>query len=107
MLALMALSAHVGTLTFLATSLAAAGGAAQPAAPAPGGWVPLGAGALVRVEAERALYQQTGAPHFYVHIRVTNLTARPLGLDTRTRELTVYPNQWGRGDLPNRVAVDE
>jgi hypothetical protein len=70
-------------------------------------WMMLARGSLVEVSAERALYEQTDRAQFLVHVRVENLTSRPIGVDLRSFDDVFYPNQWGPSRSPHRGAVDE
>src|SRR5437016_1891401 len=92
--------------------------AATPAPPAPlpavvtpppdlaGDWFELLASPHVTAKVERALYQAPGQAHFYLHFRISNLTARQVGIDLRYFE-ALYPNQWGWSDQRERGAIDE
>lgn len=44
---------------------------------------------------------------FFVHIAIRNRSTRSLGVDLGRPGRLVYPNQWGGGDQPRRVGVDE
>lgn len=73
----------------------------------PSNWVTLGGSTTVVVEVERALYERPGTPHFFVHVRVINKGATPLGIDLRSRFGVFYPNQWGASAQLHRAAIDE
>jgi hypothetical protein len=67
----------------------------------------LGRNALVDVAVERALYERPGAPHFYVHVLVSNVSGRPVGVDLRTLHEVFYPNQWSPSNELHRTVIDE
>ena len=73
----------------------------------PDGWVSVARGSLVEVAVERALYEEAGHPHFFVHVRVQNLGGAPIGVDLRKYHGVFFPNQWGASSAPHRGAVDE
>jgi hypothetical protein len=68
---------------------------------------PLARGTLAAVAAEPALYETQGSRHFFVHLRVENLTDRALGVRLSDRWRTIYPNQWGYSATKVRGTVDE
>jgi hypothetical protein len=79
-----------------------------PSAPIPGdSWVEIAASPPVAVSAERALYERPGAPHFFVHVRVRNGGAGPIGVDLRKYFEVFYPNQWGAAHIDHRQIIDE
>jgi hypothetical protein len=75
--------------------------------PAAGEWVSIAKGPSLEVSVERALYELSGAPHFFVHVRLTNLGPRTIGLDLRREHGVFYPNQWGASDELHRGVIDE
>jgi hypothetical protein len=62
---------------------------------------------MLAVEVENALFEASGHPHFYVHLRLVNLSNRAIGVDLRTPLQTAFPNQWGGSDQPSRQTIDE
>jgi len=79
---------------------------AQPAT-ATTEWSTIARGSLVEVSVERALYEEAGYPHFFIHVRVQNLAASAIGVDLRKYHEVFYPNQWGASSTLHRGAVDE
>ena len=77
------------------------------AATADGSWHEAARGTMAAVELERRLYERAGHEHFFVRVRVRNLTDRPLGLDLRDYWTVVYPNQWGALATERRDTIDE
>ncbi|KPJ73159.1 MAG: hypothetical protein AMS14_06705, partial [Planctomycetes bacterium DG_20] len=73
----------------------------------PAEWQVVAKGKLAAVSVERALYEKTGSVHFLVRVRITNLTDRPIGVDLRSRDSVIYPNQWGILPTNVRGEVDE
>jgi hypothetical protein len=74
-------------------------------APSPDEWVAIIRGAPIAVSVERALYELPGAPHFFVHVRVS---AGPgARVDLRKYHQAFYPNQWGPSDETHRSVIDE
>jgi hypothetical protein len=71
------------------------------------GFTPIASGSIARASVERALYERTGSPHFYVRIRIENLTDRPIGVALGDRRRTIYVNQWGYLSTPHRLDIDE
>jgi hypothetical protein len=69
--------------------------------------MPLGRNAVVDVAVERALFERPRAPHFYVHVRVSNVSGHPVGVDLRARHEVFYPNQWGPSNELHRMSIDE
>jgi hypothetical protein len=69
--------------------------------------MPLGRNALLDVTVERALFERSGAPHFYLHVRVTNVSDHPIGVDLRALHEVFYPNQWGASNERHRTVIDE
>lgn len=61
----------------------------------------------VTVAVERALYERPGAPHFFVHVRVTNDRPINLAADLRSYFEVFYANQWSASDLEHRDVIDE
>ncbi len=80
---------------------------AAVAATGDGSWHEAARGELAVVELERRLYERAGDEHFFVRVRVRNLTDRPLGLDLRDYWTVVYPNQWGALATEGRQTIDE
>lgn len=71
------------------------------------GWLRVLHGALVEVEVERAVYDAGEPQHFYVRVRVRNLTPTPVAIDLRARRPGLYVNQWEVSDLDHRTVIDE
>lgn len=98
-----ALSATMAIVTMFVLAL----GAPPSAAASPSAWQRIETGSLVAIDAEDALYQATGSPHFFVHLRLVNVSAQSIGVDLRAPWQTAYPNQWGRSATPTRTVIDE
>ncbi|AKU99140.1 hypothetical protein AKJ09_05804 [Labilithrix luteola] len=73
----------------------------------PSTWVSVAHGASVDVGVERALFEQPGAAHFFVHVRITNKSDAPVGVDLRNYNEVFFPNQWGASDESHRTVTDE
>jgi hypothetical protein len=70
-------------------------------------WFVVAKGKLAEVAVERALYESAPADPFLIHMRVTNLTDRQLGIDLRDRWSAIYPNLWGYQPRRERGNIDE
>lgn len=70
-------------------------------------WQVMASNALAVGAVERVLYERTNDPHFYIHVRITNQSGRPIGADLRDYWQVIYPNQWGLSQDPNRRVIDE
>ncbi len=64
-------------------------------------------GELAAVYVEKALYEKEDEPHFYVRVRVKNLSERAIGVDLRDYSKVIYPNQWGVHLNPVRGVINE
>jgi hypothetical protein len=53
------------------------------------------------------LYERPDLSNFFVHVRVTNLTSRAIGVDLRDYWHVIYPNQWGPVNTDHRQRIDE
>ena len=72
----------------------------------PDSWSSCGKGKLVAVDAERVLYEAPDMKEFWVHFKLRNLTAHPVGVVLKGWEV-FYPNQWQGSTTPNRREVNE
>ncbi|MFK8003817.1 MAG: hypothetical protein AB8H86_29915 [Polyangiales bacterium] len=81
--------------------------AEQPALAATNDFVVLNEGPWLRVSAEQRAYQSERSEHFFVRVRLDNLTDGELGVDLRDRDRALYPNQWGGLMQPHRLIIDE
>ena len=70
-------------------------------------WAVVGQSHGAAAYVERTLYEKLGEPHFFVHVRVVNLTDAPIGIDLGRYSEVFYANQWGPSTAPHRGAVDE
>lgn len=80
--------------------------AAQPVKSA-AEWSSVVRGSLIEVAVERAVYEEVGDPHFFIHVRIQNLTTAAIGVDLRKPNDVFHPNQWGPSRSIHRGAVDE
>jgi hypothetical protein len=67
----------------------------------------IGKGDLAEVHVFRTLYEIEGEKDFFIRIRVTNLTDRPIGVYLRSFWKVIYPNQVGFQPEKQRFAIDE
>jgi hypothetical protein len=70
-------------------------------------WHRLATGELASVDVERALYEKEGQRHFFIHVQITNLADRPIGVDFSDYWKVMYPGRWGMSDLDHRTLIDE
>jgi beta-lactamase regulating signal transducer with metallopeptidase domain len=72
-------------------------------------WQPLGKTQWASIDVEKSLCEKAGEPGFFIHVRVKNLTNRPIGVDLRgQRQWTaVYPKMWGEIDTEHRGIIRE
>ncbi|KPJ73160.1 MAG: hypothetical protein AMS14_06710, partial [Planctomycetes bacterium DG_20] len=73
----------------------------------PAEWQSVATGKLAAVSVERALYEKAGTTHFFVRVRITNLTDRSIGVDLRSKDSVIYPNQWGMLPTNARGEINE
>ncbi len=60
------------------------------------------------VSVEKALYEKTGRPDFFVHVVVGNkLAGSKIGLDLSDRVNTLYPNQYEMNEQKTRGVINE
>lgn len=78
-----------------------AAGASEP------DWQLLASGRLAQIHAEAALYQAGDTTRCFIHVRISNTTSAPLGVDLTDDWNIVYPNQWTVSPEPRRLLVDE
>ena len=71
------------------------------------GWQTVASNALARAAVERVLYERPNDSHFYIRVRITNTTDRPLGADLRDYWRVIYPNQWGVSQQDRRGEINE
>jgi hypothetical protein len=72
-----------------------------------GQWHRLATGELAAVDVERTPYEKEGQRHFFIHVRITNLANRRVGIDLSNYWKVIYPNQWGMEDADHRTLIDE
>jgi hypothetical protein len=72
-----------------------------------GQWHLLAKDSLAAVYAERKLYMRPGSPHFYVHVRVANLSGRTIGVEPGRYGLVPHANQWGMQHTTGQGPVNE
>jgi hypothetical protein len=66
----------------------------KPAVKPDRSWHRLATAQLAAIDVERTLYEREDDPAFYIRVRVTNRTARPLGTDLREFWRVIFPYQW-------------
>ena len=59
------------------------------------------------MQVERRLYESTESDHFFIRVRLTNLSQQTLGADLRNYWGIIYPNQWGVHQKDHREVIDE
>jgi hypothetical protein len=74
---------------------------------ADGGWSTVASGRLATVQMERVLYEATGSTDFWVHFRVHNRSAAPLGVQLEPGWQVLFPNQFGASQVDHREVIDE
>ncbi|HEY3321236.1 MAG TPA: hypothetical protein VGP72_12270 [Planctomycetota bacterium] len=70
-------------------------------------WHQIARGTLSTVHVDRTLFKRDGSTDFLIHVRVTNLTEKPLGVDLRDFWGVIYPNQFGFKQEKARGVIDE
>ena len=70
-------------------------------------WQVLAEGDLVRLEAQAVLYRAADGTQCLVRLRVTNVSAAPVGAAVTDDPLFVFPNQWSTSPEPRRRVIDE
>lgn len=70
-------------------------------------WQVMATNALAVAAVERVLYERANDPHFFIRVRITNTTDRPIGVDLRDYRQVIYPNQWGINQESQRGVIDE
>jgi hypothetical protein len=60
-------------------------------------WHLIGETDLAKFEVEKALYEKAGEPFCLVHVRITNVSDRAVGVDLRGW-MAVYPGYFGKSD---------
>jgi hypothetical protein len=73
----------------------------------PQSWMTVASNPLATATVERTLYERPNDPHFYIRVRITNTTDRPLGVDLRDCWRVIYPNQWGVSQASQRGEINE
>jgi hypothetical protein len=71
------------------------------------GWSTCARSKWVAVDAERVLYQAADSKEFWVHFRVRNLAAHPVGVQLKAGWQVFYPNQWQGSPTPHRQEINE
>ena len=69
-------------------------------------WQTLGATSLATIDVEKALYEK-GGESFFIHVRLTNRSERPVGVDLQDHGRVVYPNAWSKEAQEYRVNINE
>ena len=83
-------------------------GEPPPAGPTPTeAWKTIAQGSTVTVAVERALYERSAAPRFFVRVRITNSGRTEVGADLRTYFEVFRPSQWSASPIEHREAIDE
>ncbi len=62
---------------------------------------------VARIDVEKALYERPNSSGVFIHVRITNLATRKLGLDLSNRRNVVYLNQVGYSQEDHRLVIDE
>jgi len=57
-------------------------------------WQPLVRSKLAAISVEKVIYEKENNPHFFVQIRIDNLTKRNVYVDLQHYFDVIYPNQW-------------
>ena len=60
-----------------------------------------------RIEVEKTVYEKSNAAGFFIHVRITNRTARRLGIDLSDRRTVVTLNAVGFSRVASRTTVNE
>ena len=74
---------------------------------APDDWKELFRDKVARIEVEKAVYEKANRPGFFIHVRITNLTTRTLGIDLSKRQNVIRLNQAGYSRVDYRETTDE
>ncbi|MGO9113280.1 MAG: hypothetical protein ACLP9L_28955 [Thermoguttaceae bacterium] len=74
-----------------------------------GEWHMLGNTELASIKVEKVLYEAAGNPHFFIHVRVTNVTDRAVGVDLKgnVQWTAVYPKMAVKLDTDGRGKIRE
>jgi hypothetical protein len=97
----------VSNPVLIATVLCAIAYVVQCADEKDNNWRLVGSNKLISVSAERVLYEHESKKSFCIHVRITNVSQKDIGVDLRDYWTTLYPNQWGVQDRATRQIIDE
>ena len=70
-------------------------------------WRALGTTRLVAIDVEQALYEKAGQYGSFIHVRLTNRSERPVGVDLQEHERVIYANTWTKEPQERRVNFNE